>query len=97
MSNKNLIQKIELFLRGEFYLHLATMFIIATVILNIFPNLKWFWMFHISAIIGILWEFGWKYFKRKPVDLSDIYGTITGGMLAYFIAKYVSILIAYLN
>ena len=83
------MKKVELFFRGEFWLHLATMFFCMVVLLFVNSKLKielhWSFYIVISIVVGLAWEFAWKYFKQKPISLSDIVGTSVGGFLAVII------------
>lgn len=87
------MRSIELFFRGEFWLHLATMFIVMVLLIQLaqlagiyLPN---YVLFPIPLIVGIIWEFFWKKVKHKPISISDIIGTVLGGVLAILILKFI--------
>ena len=78
--------KIERFLRGETYLHFATMFFIQVIILQL--NLP-FWVFCIIPIVvGVGKELFDKFHDGKYISLTDILGTVLGGYSAILILKY---------
>lgn len=86
-----MIRKIELFLRGEFYLHIVSMFFIMIMIMQIALLLHYYlplWiLLPIPFVIGIAWELGWKVYKKKPINIFDIIGTAIGGLLAILILR----------
>ena len=91
------IEQIELFLRGEFYLHLATMFILLIFLVQT-QIITTTWMgILVSLGLGVAWEFAWKWYKQKPVNLLDIIGTLSGGILAIIFIKYIPLFIVFLN
>ena len=76
-----LTRKIELFLRGEFWLHIATMFFILTVFQR-FIHIKAFWLLFITLIIALGWEILWKIVRGNKIDPLDILATTIGGVLS---------------
>ena len=80
------MRKVELFFRGEFWLHLATMFFAMSVLLRILDIAKikapFVLLLVISIAVGFAWEIVWKIYRKKPIDLYDIMGTAIGGILA---------------
>lgn len=77
------MRKIELFFRGESWLHFATMFFFMQLIFRIF-GVNW-WMLIIPVVIAIVWELWWKYKRGNPIDLVDIISTVLGGLAAFLI------------
>ena len=84
-------RKLELFFRGEFYLHLATMFLAMTLLINlallIGVYLPLWFLLPVSLIVGIAWELIWKIYDKKEISISDIIGTLCGGFLSIIILR----------
>lgn len=84
-----MIRNIELFFRGELWLHLVTMFFLMTVgiklslLLNI--NIPLWVLFLIPPIVALSWEAIWRYKKQKEIDYKDILFTIIGGYISILI------------
>ena len=75
---KQIRRKIELFFRGEFYLHLVTMFLFQAIVFIVTSNL--FVNFSIPIILGFLKEkLDMK--EGKKFSISDFIGTLVGGYL----------------
>ena len=75
-------RKIELFLRGEFFLHLTTMFLIQTIVNDL--TSIWGGVFFLPILIGIGKELLDKK-EGKQISISDIIGTLVGGYLSILI------------
>lgn len=86
-----MLRKIEGFLRGELYLHIATMFLCMVILLQLLPlsgnSLPLWILLLIPIAVGLLWELSWKWYNQKPIVISDIIGTMIGGYLAIVILK----------
>lgn len=87
------MRKIELFFRGEFWLHIATMFFAVIILIKsallagiYLPN--WF-LFPLPLIVGVAWEILWKKLKQKPIDITDILATVLGGIIAILILRFI--------
>lgn len=86
-----MMKKLELFLRGETFLHLATMFLcmVSLMQVSLFIGIKlplWF-LFPLSLFVGIAWELVWKIRGGREISITDILGTFTGGVLAILILR----------
>lgn len=77
------MRNIELFFRGEFWLHFATMFFCMIVLMRIL-HLPLSILLAIPCIVGVLWECIWKKYRGNPISLSDAFGTALGGAAAVF-------------
>ena len=80
------MRKIEVFLRGEIWLHLVTMFFLMTILLKLIVLPIWL-LVTIVGVVAIGWELFWKYKRQNAISMSDILGTIIGGILAILILK----------
>lgn len=83
---------IELFLRGEFWLHLVTMFflqawimLLAKVVTLELPTAAWL---AVPLLFGFWKEFFDKYHDKKNLSVSDIFGTFVGGSLMIILMQY---------
>lgn len=83
----NVRNKLEIFLRGETFLHLATMFLIQTVFVQLtvrisghYPQM-WLQLI-LPIIIGVGKELFDKYVDKKYISITDIVGTVIGGYMA---------------
>lgn len=89
MKKGSLGYNIELFFRGEFWLHLATMFIFMSIFIKLLLLLNislplWVYVL-LSVLIGIGWECFWKYYRNGFIDIYDITATVIGGILSIII------------
>ena len=78
MIKSKLRYKIEGFLRGDKFLHFATMFFIATLLIHIVP----LW---VVALMTVFLAIGKEVFDRyegKEVNYFDILATLLGGVVA---------------
>lgn len=75
------MRTIELFFRGEFWLHLVTMFFFTVLFAKIANPPIWV-LAIIIVVVAIGWEFFWKYKRQNPIDFWNILGTILGGFIA---------------
>lgn len=74
-------RNVEIFLRGECFLHLVTMFFIqAWVILLVSPEHIYYTLLA-PVFIGISKELFDKYHDKKEISYTDILGTVIGGFL----------------
>lgn len=87
------MRKIELFLRGETWLHIVTMFFCMTILIQVALFFGFYlpiWSLIILTILVALgWEIIWKISTKKPIDIIDIVGTCIGGILAIIIIKII--------
>ena len=84
---------IERFLRGEFYLHLATMFLLQFIVVAFFillfnTHLANWLLFFTPIIFGVGKELLDKK-EGKNISISDIIGTLIGGYLAILMLKII--------
>ena len=88
-----MIRKIELFFRGEFWLHLATMFFCMVMLIQLTQligiHLPVWFLLPLPLVVGTVWEILWKIYKQKPIDILDILGTVIGGVLALTLLRFI--------
>lgn len=78
------MRKIELFFRGEFWLHLATMFFFTSLLIKI-VELPIYVLIIVIIITAFVWELFWKFKRGSKVDIYDITATVIGGLLSVFL------------
>lgn len=84
--------KLNYFVRGEAWLHIATMFMLLTMIMQLalilFNIYLPIWSLGIiTVIVATLWEMVGKSFEHKPINLVDIFWTLIGGLISILIFK----------
>lgn len=88
--------KLNRFLRGEAWLHMATMFLILTSIYDICQSFGYVLPLWLSVIIILAAAVGWellgKLYEQKFINLSDMIATAAGGALALIINQYIYLL-----
>lgn len=88
---RNFWIKLNYFIRGEAFLHITTMFLIATLFVQIallFGIFMPTWaVATLTAIVAVLWEVVGKIFEQKPINFGDILWTLVGGFLVILIFR----------
>lgn len=86
------MRKIELFFRGEFWLHIATMFFAVIILIKsallagiYLPN---GFLFPLVFVVAIAWELVMKKLKGTPINIYDMVATVIGGTLAIAIFRF---------
>lgn len=78
------MRNIELFFRGEFWLHLVTMFFFNSLLMKM-VELPIYVLVIAIIITAFVWELFWKFKRGNKVDVYDIIATVIGGLLAIFL------------